>query len=149
MIYVKCLKKKKKALSGVKNINQPQHLNLAQHIVIHLAYFSPHDTPFFSLSRGRTKTHYAACRFWPVNNCPDRVYSVRGGSRLRRRGLTQLLQRNNRCLSCLRESSGGGVWGWKGARMWDAGALGTNGSDNKRPQSWLDMEKRGTVIEWG
>lgn len=31
--------------------------------------------------------------------------------------------------------------------MWDAGALGTNGSDNKRPQSRLDTEKRGTVIE--
>lgn len=53
----------KKALSSVKYINQPQHLNLAQHIVIHLAYFSPHDTPLFFLPRGRTKTHYAACRF--------------------------------------------------------------------------------------
>ena len=26
-------------------------------------------SPFFP----STEMHYAACRFWPVNNCPDRI----------------------------------------------------------------------------
>lgn len=109
--------------------------------------------PLFFPSRGRTKTHCAACRFWPVNNCPDRVYSVLGGGRQAGRGVgairsscREITDAYHVCVRVVAVACGGGE---KGARMWGVGAPGTIGSDNERPQSWSDLEKRGAVMKWG
>lgn len=56
-------------------------------------------------------------------------------------GPTRLLQSNNRCLSCFTEGGGGGGGGggWKEGECGKLGPMWMNGSDNKCPQSWVDV----------